>query len=55
MNEPTEETREYLKRQVSYAPGASQEQRERWFLIELVYGLHAKVNKLQSRLDEEAK
>ena len=47
-----EETREYLKRQVQYAPGATPEQRERWYVIELVYQLHAKVNRLETKLPQ---
>ncbi len=41
------EIREYLKRQVASTPGASQEQRERFYILELVYGLHKKINRLE--------
>lgn len=41
------ETREYLKRQISNSPGASMDQRERFCILELVYGLHGKINRLE--------
>lgn len=41
---------EYLKRQVTNAPGTSQEQRERWYIIQLLYQLHKKINTLEKRL-----
>lgn len=41
-----EQIREYLKRQVTLTTGASQEQRERWFIIESLHNLHEKVDRL---------
>jgi len=46
------ETLEYLKQQVQFTHGISQNQRERWFIIKSIHSLHEKVNRIEKLLQE---